>query len=140
MIKRNSWNEVKEPLEVHEDDRGVIADLFYKDKIDHVAIIKSVKGAWRGSHYHKQSTQTILVTKGRLEYWYTDARDDNDSIKCEIMEVGDLITSTPYEIHALNMLEDNEFVVFSKGPRGGSDYESDTFRITPHLIEQGQSQ
>ena len=40
----------------------------------------------------------------------------------------------PNEIHALNIVEDNEFVVFTTGTRGGQDYESDTFRIDGNII------
>ena len=31
------------------------------------------------------------------------------------------------------LLEPNTFIVFSSGPRGGQDYESDTFRV-PSII------
>ena len=36
------------------DKRGSISDIFYKKNINHVAIIKSKKGALRGNHYHKK--------------------------------------------------------------------------------------
>ena len=42
----------------------------------------------------------------------------------------------PNEIHALKIgPEGNEFIVFSKGLRGGKDYESDTFRVD-NIIEE----
>ncbi len=66
MIKRNVWKNVEAPLEVHEDNRGVIADIFYKSGIEHVAIIKSKKGVRRGDHYHKETTQHILITLANL--------------------------------------------------------------------------
>jgi len=31
------------------------------------------------------------------------------------------------------MLEPNTFIVFSSGPRGGQDYERDTFRV-PSIV------
>ena len=44
--------------------------------------------------------------------------------------VGDMVSTPPNEIHALVIGDDgNEFIVFSQGLRGGSDYESDTFRV-----------
>ena len=46
-----------------------------------------------------------------------------------------LVTTPPFEIHALKILENgNEFIVFSEGLRGGSDYEKDTFRV-PNIIK-----
>jgi len=32
-------------------------------------------------------------------------------------------------------LEDSLFLVFTRGPRGGQDYESDTYRLTKPLRE-----
>ena len=59
------------PLEIHSDERGSIADyIFYNAKVNHVAIIKSEPNSIRGNHYHKETTQHILITKGSLEYWY----------------------------------------------------------------------
>ena len=80
MQKKNVYENVEAPLERHEDDRGVIADIFYKSGIDHVAIIRSNAGAVRGNHYHEVSTQHMLITKGSLEYWYADldSPDDRD--------------------------------------------------------------
>ena len=38
-------------------------------------------------------------------------------------------------MHALKIRKDgNEFVVFTIGKRGGKDYESDTYRFYPSLI------
>ena len=41
MIVRNIYFERKEPLEMFEDERGKILDIFYKDDIQHVAQIDS---------------------------------------------------------------------------------------------------
>ena len=52
----------------------------------------------------------------------------------ELAKKGDLITTSPYEIHTLKITEKgNTFIVFSEGKRGGSNYESDTFRV-PSII------
>lgn len=116
-------------LEVHSDDRGVIADVFYNTNINHVAIIKSEPNAIRGNHYHKETTQHMLMTKGSLEYWYKPVGSDEPA-KMFLAKEGDLVTTKPYEIHALRITDEgNEFVVFSEGKRGGMDYESDTYRV-----------
>jgi dTDP-4-dehydrorhamnose 3,5-epimerase-like enzyme len=129
MIKRNVWKEVNEPLESFEDYRGKITDIFYKNNIDHVAIIHSEPNIMRGNHYHKQSTQHMLITKGSLEYWHKPLGSDCEPVMV-LAEVGDLVTTPPNELHALVIRDDgNEFIVFSEGVRGGCDYESDTFRV-----------
>jgi hypothetical protein len=38
------------------------------------------------------------------------------------------------ERHALQALEESTLMVFTKGPRGGKEYESDTYRLDVPLI------
>jgi len=118
------------------DNRGDIADIFYKHPVDHVAIINSKKGVFRGDHYHKLTTQHMYMTKGSLRYYYRKVREGNDKVKSVIVKEGEMVTTPPNEVHALEILEDNQFIVFSEGKRGGIDYESDTFRVTPTLIKR----
>ena len=133
MKKKNIWTDVVAPLELHSDDRGDIVDIFYKDDIHHVTVVRSNKGAVRGNHYHKETTQYMLITKGSLEYWHKPLGSDCEP-GCELLEEGDFMKTPPNEIHALNIVEDNEFVVFTAGARGGKDYESDTYRIDGNII------
>jgi|TARA_R110002050_G_scaffold126846_1_gene247664 dTDP-4-dehydrorhamnose 3,5-epimerase-like enzyme len=129
MKIKNIWKNVQEPLEIHTDDRGSIVDLFYDEDINHVATVTSEPNVIRGNHYHKETTQHMLMTKGSLEYWYKNVDSDEPS-KMVIANEGDLVSTGPNEIHALRIgPEGNEFVVFSQGKRGGKDYESDTFRV-----------
>jgi dTDP-4-dehydrorhamnose 3,5-epimerase-like enzyme len=116
------------------DKRGSISDIFYNTSIQHVAIIKSKPNVLRGDHYHKKTTQWMLMTKGSMEYWYKKLNSKTKS-KMKILKVGDLVETPPNEMHALKIRKDgNEFVVFSVGKRGGKDYESDTYRFYPSLI------
>ena len=117
------------------DDRGSIADIFYKTAIDHVGVIDSVrKGVIRGNHYHKQTTQHTFVTKGSLRYYWQPV-DGSAPVKSAVVRELELVTSPPNEVHAMEMLEPCQFIVFSEGVRGGSDYEADTYReikiVTP---------
>ena len=112
---------------VHTDNRGYIADILYKHPVDHVGVIDTVAGSIRGNHYHKQSIQHMLITKGSLEYWYKPV-DSTEPAKCVLLREYDFVTTTPGEIHALRMLVDNQFIVLTEGMRGGIDYEADTFR------------
>lgn len=118
------------------DARGDISDIFYNHPVDHVAVINSKKGVFRGDHYHKLTTQHIYVVKGSLKYYFRKVNKRNDKVKSVVVKEGEMVTTGPNEIHALEILEDNQFIAFSEGKRGGKDYESDTFRVKPSLIKK----
>jgi len=116
-------------LEVHTDTRGVIADIFFNADIHHAALVRSEPGAIRGNHYHKISIQHMLIVRGSLEYWFRELGDQGIG-EMFLAEYGDLIRSDSNEIHALRIgSEGCDFIAFSTGLRGGSDYELDTFRV-----------
>ena len=129
MIKRYINDILGTNLECHNDTRGNIVDLFYNETINHVAKVKSEPNVLRGNHYHKKTIQHMLMIQGSLEYWYKPV-DSEDPPKMVLAEVGDIISTEPFEIHALKIgPTGNEFIVFSTGTRGGKDYETDTFRV-----------
>lgn len=117
------------------DERGNISDIFYNHSIHHVAVINSKKGAFRGDHYHKFTTQHIFMAKGSLRYYYRKIDESNDKVKSVIVREGEMVTTGPNEVHALEILEDNQFIAFSEGKRGGKDYESDTYRVSPSIMK-----
>lgn len=120
---------LKKILPATSDDRGTISDIFYNTDMQHAAIVESRQaGVIRGNHYHKKTTQSVFVLKGKLRYWWQPA-DRSQPAQSVIVGENSLVTSPPNEIHTLEMLEPNTFIVFSSGPRGGQDYESDTFRV-----------
>ena len=125
---------IKKPKINFKDRRGSIRDIFYKKNINHVAIIRSKVGVRRGDHYHKKTTQYMYITKGSLEYWFKRFGSKQKPKKILLKE-GDLIKTPPFEMHALKIVKANEFFVFTMGKRGGRDYESDTFRFKPSLIQ-----
>jgi hypothetical protein len=61
-------------------------------------------------------------------------------VKSVLLKEYEAITTPPYEVHALEMLEKSQFIVFSHGLRGGIDYEADTFRdiviLTPEMTKK----
>ena len=115
------------------DERGTISDILYKTEIHHAAVIESKRGGLiRGNHYHKATTQHIFVTKGSLRYWYQPS-DKSAPVKSVLVSEYELVSTPPFEVHALEIIEPNQFIVFSHGIRGGQDYESDTFRVPPIL-------
>ncbi len=117
---------------VFEDERGKIIDILEKEVIEYVTLISSKKGAIRGNHYHKESVQYIFVLRGSLKLLTQTAEG---KIKTVIIKASDLVFTPPMEKHALVSLEDSEFFVFTRGPRGGKSYETDTYRLTEKLTD-----
>ena len=52
-----------------------------------------------------------------------------------ILSKGDLVETSKNERHAIRAIKDSEFLVFTQGPRGGKEYEKDTFRLSKPLIK-----
>ncbi|MFC1786458.1 cupin domain-containing protein [Halobacteriota archaeon] len=114
-----------------EDERGIITDILEKEVIEYITLISSKKGAVRGNHYHKESVQYTFVLKGCLKLL---TQIGEEEIETAIIKAGNLVFTPPMEKHALIALEDSEFLVFTRGPRGGKNYEKDTYRLTEKLI------
>lgn len=112
------------------DHRGEITDIFSKEPVEHVTLITSKKGAVRANHYHKETVQFNYVISGYLQLL---TQNPGKKVQSTILEAGDLAVTPAGESHALIALEDSVFMVFTRGPRGGEDYEQDTFRLTAPL-------
>ncbi|MBI2041843.1 MAG: hypothetical protein HYT20_02390 [Candidatus Nealsonbacteria bacterium] len=127
----------------HQDKRGNVSDILYKTSIEHVSVLNTKKaGALRGDHYHKKTIQSMYMSRGSLRYYYREydkTKKQWGKVKSVVVKEGEMVTTPPYEIHALEILNDNQqFFVFTHGQRGGEDYESDTFRVKPSLITQAK--
>ena len=85
MKYKNIWKDIEPPLELNKDTRGEIVDIFYNENINHVATIKSKPKSIRGNHYHKLTTQHILITKGSLVYWFKDFNSSEPSKSIEVL-------------------------------------------------------
>ena len=113
------------------DSRGEIIDLIENRNINAVTFISFSKGAVRANHYHKKTTQWNYLLKGKIKLV---VQLDDGPIEERILVPGDLVSTDPMEKHALEGIEDAEFLVFTEGPRGGKEYESDTFRLDTPLV------
>ena len=108
----------------HQDERGAISDILQQVVVDCVTLITITNGSIRGNHYHKETTQHMLMTKGSLEYWYKDFGSDEPA-KMYVAKVGDLVSTKPFEIHGLRICsEGNEFIVFSEGQKDTNNFAS----------------
>jgi oxalate decarboxylase/phosphoglucose isomerase-like protein (cupin superfamily) len=119
----------QEGLQTFSDARGTITDIFYKSNMNHGCIITNQPGAVRGNHYHKFTTQYAYILSGTLAY-YSKPVDSDQPASMFIAGPGDIVISEPLEIHAMKAGSDGcTFIAFAEGPRGGADYESDTYRV-----------
>ena len=109
-----------------EDSRGKITDILVDEPVEHVNLITFKKNAVRGNHYHKQSLHYNYVLRGTIKLYTKKATGD---VETTIMTDGDLALIFPSERHALVALEDSELLVFTRGTRGGENYEQDTYRL-----------
>jgi len=129
---------MKKHLEInHADARGTIRDIFVSSPKDHCSIITFTQDAVRANHFHKESTQYTYVIDGEI-LLATRLVDDSGEPAGEIEKVvlgpGDLVTHPPFHAHAFRALKPSTILAFADGTRGGSEYESDVFRLKASLV------
>jgi len=112
------------------DDRGEITDLLENENINAITRITFRKGAVRANHYHKQTTQWNYVVAGSIKLV---SQEPGQPPAETILGPGEFAVTGPNVSHALVALEESDLLVFTKGPRGGKEYESDTFRLETPL-------
>lgn len=112
-----------------EDARGVIQDIL-PGPIDAVTEIFTKKGSVRGNHIHLKTTQWTYIAWGSLKVaWVED-----DGVHEKTYGPGSLITESAGIPHAWKALEDTLVLVFTRGPRSGEAYESDTKRLERPIL------
>ena len=129
--------EIKRVNPSFQDKRGVIQDILINEPIEHITVIASIKDVTRGNHFHKKTIQWVYVHSGKLN---SLTQKENENVVSRILEPGDLIKTEALEKHALTMLEDSIFYVFTKGPRGGDNYETDTYRLDKPLQDLSEKE
>lgn len=122
----------EKPEVVFKDGRGEITDILKKETIEYVTLVKSLKGSTRGNHYHKETHQFNYIVEGKVKLL---TQKPGEKVNATIMGKGDLTVTEPNESHAIVALEDSLIMVFTRGIRGGEDYEKDTYRIPTPLQE-----
>ena len=129
--------EIKRVNPSFQDKRGVIQDILINEPIEHITVITSIKDVTRGNHFHKKTIQWVYVHSGKIK---SLTQKENENVVSRILEPGDLIKTEVLEKHALKMLEDSIFYVFTKGPRGGDNYEDDTYRLDKPLQDPSEKE
>jgi len=129
MKHYNIYNNNEKGLGSFTDDRGTITDIFHLIDMNSACLITNNPGAVRANHYHKQTTQYTFILSGSLDY-YSKPVDSEEPPNVITAGAGDFIISEPNEIHAWRTgREGCTLIAFAQGPRGGEDYENDTFRV-----------
>jgi dTDP-4-dehydrorhamnose 3,5-epimerase-like enzyme len=113
-----------------QDDRGSIVDILIHEPFDAATIIHSRRGAVRGNHLHKDTIQWMYVLTGRV---LVAAQREGAPVEEREVGVGELVRHDPLEAHSVTALDDSSFIVLTRGPRSGDNYESDTFRLETPL-------
>lgn len=112
-----------------EDHRGVIQDIL--GPVDAVTHIYTKANAIRGNHVHHKTIQYTWILKGRLLI-VTDS--PKNGRQRNIYGPGEMAVEEPGVAHAWLAIEDTEVLVFTKGPRSGEDYETDTVRLEVPIL------
>jgi quercetin dioxygenase-like cupin family protein len=111
-----------------EDHRGIIQDLL--GPVDAVTEIYTRQGCVRGNHIHQKTTQYTYVCWGELRAaWIED-----DGVHEKTYGPGSLITEPAGIPHAWKAETDCMVLVFTRGPRSGEAYESDTRRLEVPIL------
>jgi hypothetical protein len=108
------------------DKRGIIVDLLSKKNINAITYLTIKKGFVRGNHFHKKTKQWNYIISGKMRLI---GQFSNKVKKYKILKKGDLFLSEVMEKHALVGVTNVELLVFTQGPRGGKEFENDTFRL-----------
>jgi quercetin dioxygenase-like cupin family protein len=123
--------EIIKLIAAHTDLRGSITDLISDDEVNAVTIITFAKGAVRANHYHERTIQWNYVLSGEILL----ATQFPGAVRREqTLRKGDYVVTYENERHALKGLTEAEVLILTKGPRAGSQYENDTFRLEAPLI------
>ena len=115
------------------DARGSITDLMSDGEINSVTVITFSKDAVRGNHYHERTIQWNYIISGEV---LLVTQFPGESRYETILKNGDMVITREREHHALKAITESEVLIMTKGPRAGTKYEQDTFRLEVPLIER----
>jgi len=114
------------------DKRGEIRDILTHVPVNSITYISCSKGAIRGNHYHKKTTQYTYVLSGAFEVY--EQNSTGGKITRKIVKAGDLVFSDKNESHAFKAIKSSVLLSFNYGIRRGKDYEKDTYRLEKPLV------
>lgn len=113
---------------VHTDSRGSIINVL-EAPIASVLFITSKKGTVRSNHYHKKDSHYMYVLQGKMRYTSKNVAVKNAKKRSVVLKKGDLVFTPPRVAHAVEFLEDTQFLAFATKTRTQKAYESDVVRM-----------
>jgi quercetin dioxygenase-like cupin family protein len=119
------------PSIAHTDSRGSITDLISDNEVNAVTIITFTKGAVRANHYHEHTIQWNYILAGEILFVTQFPGAERTE---RVLKKGDFAVTRQNERHALQGLTEAEVLILTQGPRAGTKYENDTFRLDVPLI------
>jgi dTDP-4-dehydrorhamnose 3,5-epimerase-like enzyme len=115
-----------------EDDRGVIQTLV-DGGIQCIQVITSKANTVRANHYHKTDSHYMYVVKGVMKYFHRPA-EDKSAPEWLLVKAGQMVYTPPLVEHAVEFLEDSEFLNITGKPRDQGSYEDDLVRVELHKL------
>lgn len=104
------------------DERGIISNYYFEDKLNMIGYVESSKGSVRGNHYHPVQTQKCLLIKGQYISVTKDMLDPKSVIETKLINPGDLSTIPPYIAHTMIFTQDSIFLNLVNGEREHKNY------------------
>ena len=111
------------------DGRGEILNLI-DASFTSAAVIRSVKGAVRGNHYHQTDYHYCWLQRGGVIYLHRPAGSQAPPERWTI-KPGQMFYTPPMHEHAMHFTADSVLFVFARNNREMANYEADTVRVAP---------
>lgn len=115
-----------------EDARGAIQTLV-DGGIQSIQVITSKANTVRANHYHKTDSHHMYVIKGVMKYFHRPAGDTSPPTWLYV-KAGQMVFTPPLVEHAVEFLEDSEFLNITGKPRDQGSYEDDLVRVELHNL------
>ena len=106
----------------YQDQRGLISNYYFDEKINMIGTVSSIKGSIRGNHYHPIQTQKCLLTTGSYISVTKDLNDENSVVETRYIKSGELSIIPPNVAHTMIFLEDSELLNLVTGDREHQNY------------------
>ena len=126
---------IVKPKTAFKDRRGAIVDILDGVPVECVTILSTKRGAVRGNHYHRRTTQYAYVLEGKFKLY---TQHPGQRVRTRVVRRGELVVTPPHERHAFVALENSVLIACAHGPRSGQSYETDTYRLAVPLVESGR--
>ena len=111
------------------DARGEIRNLI-DAPFTSAAVIRSVKGAVRGNHYHKTDYHYCWLQSGGMVYLHRPA-GSSGPVERWTIKAGQMFYTPPRYEHAMQFTKPSVLFVFARNNREMAHYEADTIRVPP---------